>query len=338
MGCRASKPARQRRKSVHVPECENDDTFFTADEVSEATSCPNGWDDEKYLACGSQNQEMSTCNKPVTQDARRARSLYKRVDIGNLPPNEAASARMLIENANSNGICDFGKELFRGSPGEGVRVVLHGLPDKDTGLNEYRGVVDIDGVPPEVFAAMYFQVEEQVEAHPDMYAVFQHIENTKGVADEVIRCVAKAPWPIDNREYLMTRVIVSLDDDGTVFASSKDTAALDDRFPRGGSSTARVAKMHSQCIIQRRPDGGTRFASIYFDDPGGSIPAWIINHIATSVTPKTFFSLRNACVQAVSQGLMPFGGDEDDAELDIGQGVMPFGGDEDDYCGQSSGL
>ena len=51
-----------------------------------------------------------------------------------------------------------GRELYSGSPGAGVNLVLHGEPDKHTGLNHYRSIVDIVGVPIELFTSRYFRV------------------------------------------------------------------------------------------------------------------------------------------------------------------------------------
>jgi len=260
------------------------------------------WPDHVNLRNGDTVEHF---NAPVRHTMQHQMSLH-RVTLESLPSARRETAQMLLRLIRTSSFDSFGRELYSGSPGAGVNLVLHGEPDKHTGLNHYRSIVDIVGVPIELFTSRYFRVEEQVVDNPDMYQEYSRIVHNPG-EDETIRCIAILPWPLDNREYVMKRQIAEIDDAGTIFSMSEDTDSLDGKYPRGAGSTTRVVKLQSSCVIQRTEAGNLRFACAYYEDSGGIIPAWIINHVATTITPRTFLSNRDDCVRIMHATQDAFG-------------------------------
>lgn len=267
-------------------------------------------------ASGGAKNKCLTSETPAAGDHHIDEEPFLEVDVqGSQAPSSLSRQHErcgdLLRETSNSGTIKFGKEVYNGSPGEGVRVVLHGKPRVDSGLNEYRAIIDISGVDPDTFAETYFEVEGQVERDPAVYSAYHTLEAesscdiTLGVEDtQTMRCVAILPWPLSDREYVMLRRVVRLPDE-SFFSFTEDTDRLDETWPRGANKTVRVVALKSYCYIQPWTDcdgvAGTRMTSLYYEDSGGNIPSRVTNHIATRVTPTSFAKIREICVERMEK-------------------------------------
>jgi len=224
-------------------------------------------------------------------------------------PAEVEKLKILEAMAQTK-VIDFGTEKFRGSPNAQCETPLHmffhGAPRKGGYLEEYRCLADFPRVPPHVIAAVQLEVDELKELNPDMYAECHRVDAPGLPHAEVVRQVINLPWPISNREYIINRLVHEDPESKVLILKSQETDAVDREWPRNNGSTVRVQTFDSYVRLAYEPScAGTRLTSWYFEDSGGSIPAWLVNYIATSVVPKGFLALWEKCRQYMKENNIP---------------------------------
>ena len=98
--------------------------------------------------------------------------------------------------------------------------------------------------------------------------------------------LSKFPWPLANRDYVFKQWLRHLPDSRTYIAAKH---AVEHPSKKPSSSPVRVVTYSCKVIAQASPDGkGVRYATLYCDDPGGSIPSSLINWAIKSAVPKYF--------------------------------------------------
>lgn len=96
------------------------------------------------------------------------------------------------------------------------------------------------------------------------------------------------PWPVSNRDFII-RLKVSQDEKTkavTVLGENKPTYLPENK------NIVRIQRSFSKWVITPQPNGLLRIEYLLEVDPGGTIPAWLINMFATKGPFETFKNLR----------------------------------------------
>ena len=96
------------------------------------------------------------------------------------------------------------------------------------------------------------------------------------------------PWPVNNRDFII-RLKVSQDEKTkavTVLGENKPTYLPENK------NVVRIQRSFSKWVITPQPNGFLKIEYLLEVDPGGSIPAWLINMFATKGPYETFKKLR----------------------------------------------
>jgi hypothetical protein len=96
-----------------------------------------------------------------------------------------------------------------------------------------------------------------------------------------------APWPVNNREAVLRN---SVTQDANTFAVTINTVAIKG-YVAPSKDRVRVPELNNRFYIEPLKDGWTRVSFETLVDPGGSIPAWMSNWIATSAPKETLNAL-----------------------------------------------
>jgi hypothetical protein len=96
------------------------------------------------------------------------------------------------------------------------------------------------------------------------------------------------PWPVSNRDFIV-RLIVSQD------AATKAVTVLGENQPNylpENKSVVRIQQSYSKWVIMPLQNGKVQIEYVLQVDPGGSVPAWLINMFATKGPFESFQKLR----------------------------------------------
>jgi len=147
---------------------------------------------------------------------------------------------------------------------------------------EYKANVTIDAPMPKVISL--FEDEKQIRRWYYQCVLSKLIEND-GPKQEIIYLILHLPWPVAARDFVFRRT-KTIDPGGSI---SYSLTALPERLPQV-KGMIRVQSIKSIWTFKSLPQGQTEIFFQQHTDPGGSIPASIINQIAVD-TP--YYSLKN---------------------------------------------
>jgi len=164
---------------------------------------------------------------------------------------------------------------------EGIPVYTRKVPGSP--ILEYKANVIVDA--PISKAIALFEDEKQI---PRWYFQCVHSELVEkdNPKQEVIYLVLHLPWPVAARDFVFRRTRLEDTDKGEVNYS---LTALPDRLPLV-KGMIRVHSIKSLWTFKSLSPSQTEIFFQQHTDPGGSIPATLINQIAVD-TP--FYSLKN---------------------------------------------
>ncbi|XP_053308694.1 phosphatidylcholine transfer protein isoform X2 [Spea bombifrons] len=112
--------------------------------------------------------------------------------------------------------------------------------------------------------------------------------------DKVIYWEVKYPLPLSNRDYVYVRERRDLDVDGrkifVVLAKSVSAPHCPEK-----SGIVRVNGYEQSVAIESDGKNGCKVFMYYFDNPGGLIPAWLVNWAAKSGVPNFLTNMQKAC-------------------------------------------
>lgn len=111
--------------------------------------------------------------------------------------------------------------------------------------------------------------------------------------DETIYWQVNYPFPLSNRDYVYVRETREVSEGVFVCAA---TSKHHDKFPPR-SGVVRVTSYHQTLTCVPDGKGGSNILVNYFDDPGGSIPSWLINFAANKGVPGYIKQLEDACLK-----------------------------------------
>lgn len=100
------------------------------------------------------------------------------------------------------------------------------------------------------------------------------------------------PWPVNNREAVLRNTVSQ---DPQTFAVTINTVAIPG-YVGPSRGRVRIPELNNRFLIEPLKDGGTRVSFETLVDPGGAIPAWMSNWIATSAPKDTLNALLKQAV------------------------------------------
>ncbi|MFA0050082.1 hypothetical protein BCT04_10155 [Vibrio breoganii] len=106
--------------------------------------------------------------------------------------------------------------------------------------------------------------------------------------DNVTYAMTKAPWPVADRDSVVHNHISQ---DPKTLAVTIKQEAVPDELPRT-KNKVRIETLHSTWVFTPINEKETRVTYQVFTEPGGSLPAWLVNKVAISQPHKTFQGLR----------------------------------------------
>ncbi|XP_043091386.1 phosphatidylcholine transfer protein isoform X4 [Puntigrus tetrazona] len=104
----------------------------------------------------------------------------------------------------------------------------------------------------------------------------------------------KYPLPLSNRDYVYVRERRDLDVGGrkicVVLAKSSSVSQCPEK-----KGVIRVRDYKQSLAMESDGSGGTKVFMNYFDNPGGMIPAWLVNWAAKTGVPGFLTDMTKAC-------------------------------------------
>ncbi|XP_016120831.1 phosphatidylcholine transfer protein-like, partial [Sinocyclocheilus grahami] len=104
----------------------------------------------------------------------------------------------------------------------------------------------------------------------------------------------KYPLPLSNRDYVYVRERRDLDVGGrkicVVLAKSSAVSQCPEK-----KGVIRVKDYKQSLAMESDGSGGTKVFMNYFDNPGGMIPAWLVNWTAKTGVPAFLTDMKKAC-------------------------------------------
>jgi len=109
--------------------------------------------------------------------------------------------------------------------------------------------------------------------------------------DGVIYWNVNFPFPLSNRDYTYIRECRQHDDNTyVILAEASPTSDIPAK-----KNVVRVDEYKQFIVIQKIDDTKTKIFMHYFDNPGGSIPTWLINWAAKTGVPAFLDNMEKAC-------------------------------------------
>ncbi|KAG7459348.1 hypothetical protein MATL_G00209690 [Megalops atlanticus] len=181
---------------------------------------------------------------------------------------------------------DGGWEFFT----ETMGVKIYRLFDKETGLYEYKVFGILSSCDPELCTEVYMDLAYRKQW--DGYVKELYEKDYDG--QTVIYWEVKYPFPLSNRDYVYMRERRLLEPEGrriwVVLAQSSSVPQCPEK-----SGILRVKDYKQSLAMESDGACGTKVFMNYFDNPGGSIPTWLINWAAKSGVPAFLTDMQKAC-------------------------------------------
>ncbi len=102
--------------------------------------------------------------------------------------------------------------------------------------------------------------------------------------------ISYAPWPVSDRDAVVRTRMTQNTDDLTVIIRSE---GLPDFRPRE-AGMVRVEAISSSWQLTPQPEGGVEVRYQVHSEPGGKLPSWLVNAIATEQPLNTLRNMRRA--------------------------------------------
>ncbi len=156
---------------------------------------------------------------------------------------------------------------------ERIDVETWRRPVEDNSIDAFRGRVEVPHSLPVVLAVLgdidnfpewVFQCDD-TEFHPEEWG------------PDIIRIVIEGIWPVSDRD-VVTRSSLK-QDDNNLAVTIRTRAANDILEEQPGF--VRIPALDNTFVMKPLEDGWTRITFTTFVDPGGRIPAWLANFVAT---------------------------------------------------------
>jgi len=149
-------------------------------------------------------------------------------------------------------------------------------------VKSFRGVVETSLPMSAVLAAF-----SDLEAFPNWVFQCKRVMRQPDWPEPVYYAEFKAPWPVSNREAVLRN---QPQQDPQTLAVTVHTTAIGG-YVGASSGRVRIPLLDNRFLFEPLRDGGTRISFETLVKPGGSIPAWVSNWVATSAPKETLGGL-----------------------------------------------
>jgi len=159
-----------------------------------------------------------------------------------------------------------------------------------SGLYKYKIYGHLD-VQPEICSQVYMDLEYRRTW--DTYV--KELSEREIDGEKIIYWQVNFPWPMSNRDYTYVRRYKEMktkkgEKAWIILASGRPCQAIKET-----SGVIRVTQYMSHSVMKRDSKGGSRAYMLYYDNPGGSLPTWLINWGAKTGVPQFLVTMQNAC-------------------------------------------
>lgn len=128
----------------------------------------------------------------------------------------------------------------------------------------------------------------------ELYETTCPVNNDTGNGgDTLIYWNVNFPFPLSNRDYTYVRESRRFGDDAWVILAEAALPSVSNIPEKKG--VIRVNEYKQFIVIQTIDEKKTKFYMHYFDNPGGSIPTWLINWAAKTGVPAFVSDMEKAC-------------------------------------------
>ena len=165
---------------------------------------------------------------------------------------------------------------------KGVKVYLRKVKGID--FKEFKGVITIKSSLASLVALV-----SDVEASPGWLANCSKSEVLKRLSPQetYVYSLSKAPWPVQNRDAIVHHVISQ--DKDTRVVTVKQTGKPD--YIEKKKRTARVKKADGFWRFTPLENGQVEVVYQVLSDPGGDLPAWLVNSSLASQPYQTLLKM-----------------------------------------------
>lgn len=150
-------------------------------------------------------------------------------------------------------------------------------------IKAFRGRVDVPHTLLEVLSVL-----GDIEHYPDWVFQCDSAEHLTALGEDVVYLRIRGIWPVDNRDVVTRSRILQAPDTLTVTIHSWADDTTNHVLPR---KTVRMPELENLFILEPLKDGWTRITFQTFVDPGGRIPKWLANFVATRAPLDTLEDL-----------------------------------------------
>lgn len=165
-------------------------------------------------------------------------------------------------------------------------------PVPGNAIKAFRGVVE---VPHSMLTAL--AVLSDVPNFPDWVFQCHAAEQNENWGPEHSRVMIKGIWPVSDRDVLVRS---RLEQDPQTYAITIHSEATDTVLPPQ-PGYVRLPALNNIFRIEPLADGWSRVTFQTFVDPGGAIPAWLSNFVATRAPLTTLTGMKAQMEQEIYQ-------------------------------------
>lgn len=177
---------------------------------------------------------------------------------------------------------------------DGIKVYTRRV--EGIAFKQYRGEVTIDA-PLSTLVAIF----NDLEAGPDWVDQCSKMELIEQISptENITYVYTPAPWPVKDRDAVVQTKITQNPDTLTVRINQK--AVPDKKSPN--KKAVRVKRVDGLWTLTPAADGKTHLVYQVLSDPGGGLPAWLVNAVAISQPFNTLDGMRSMAKKEQYQGV-----------------------------------
>ena len=164
-------------------------------------------------------------------------------------------------------------------------IVVFTRTMEDSKFKEYYTVCEINASPKELLDILL-----DVNNYPEWMAFVKEADlvEKNGENEFYIYSEVNVPWPFDNRDQITKTIVIRNKDTGVY---SLELSIIPDFLPEK-KGIVRMQSGGGLWVFTPTKDGKTSLYHQFGGDPGGNIPAWIVNMFLVDGPYKTMLGLR----------------------------------------------
>ncbi|XP_001368863.1 phosphatidylcholine transfer protein isoform X1 [Monodelphis domestica] len=167
---------------------------------------------------------------------------------------------------------------------------IYQMLDEQSGFYNYKAFGDFKDCSPSLYAEVYMDLEYRKQW--DAYV--KELYEKEICGKMVIYWEVKYPFPVSNRDYVYIRDGRDINLNGrmvrVILAKSFSTPEIPEKC-----GVIRVSDYRQSLVIESNGKEGCKVSMFYHDNPGGTIPSWLVNWIAKNGVPNFLQDIQKAC-------------------------------------------